>query len=154
MVYLGSNLDGANVLLFGGQRTNRLAAAIQQHQPFTVAGASPSDDLLEPGWKIGPCTFVGAGLGLVSLGPRPGEKHTGLAVTIAGTDSTGFKNALDSFISRLFETNSWQHQLPDFAVSGRGFHRNKGLAGLRELVAAGRYGDNWEYRDDASYMHC
>ena len=114
---------------------------------------------------------LGVGVGLVSLGPRPSETATscvgstsqepkepataqGLVVTVAGTDVRGFHAAVDLWTSRLFETNAWQHWLPEFAVTGPGYSPGGGLRGLGELHAAGWWGHLWDFREDAAYLRC
>ena len=63
---------------------------------------------------------------------------------------------VDMFHSNLFRTNSWQHRLPEWAVSGPAYTvagTSGGTSGQRDLgmLGAGYWGLQWEYRGDASY---
>ena len=88
---------GINVILFGGPKTNLLAAALSSHQPFQFDNTSDSGhQRLENGFAIGSCSYRGADIGLVALGPTASTGAPaigGLAVTIAGTSLKGFSNA-------------------------------------------------------------
>ena len=72
--------------------------------------------------------FKASGMGLVSLGPLPSKKASYLVATVAGTTVDGFDDAFAHMHSHLFDTNVWQHRLPDFLVSSR---RAPGLRGVK-----------------------
>lgn len=114
------------------------------------------------GFSVGPCNFTAIGVGLVSLGPLPHAvatndlgwgKSQGLAVTVAGTSLKGFDRAVELFQDRLFETNSWQHRMPEFVVAGPKYQVQQGHS-LDGIVSAGWWGNRWEFRDDSSVNHC
>ena len=171
----GSPESPRNLVLFGGVYSNSVARALAPQQPVRALEMSPEQASgrragrrrmrLEGGFGIGDCEFGADGTGLVSLGPRhqmvPEQcgaegagSDNGLVVTVAGTTLEGFDKAVELFRSHLFDTNSWQHRLPDYVVAGPGFVKGQGVRTLKGVVAAGYWGNRWEYRDDASFAEC
>jgi hypothetical protein len=148
--------------LLGGARTNSAARKLSSHQPFEFLDADGAVALLEGGFRLGSCNYAGKGYGLVSLGPRFAKEYAahahgvvqreaGLIVTIAGTTLNSFSNALEMFKSNLFVTNSWQHRIPEFIVSGPGYsHGQNAHTTLNGVLAAGWWGNHWEFRPETS----
>jgi serine/threonine protein kinase len=151
-----------NLILLGGARTNSAARKLSSHQPFEFLDADGAVALLEGGFRLGSCNYAGKGYGLVSLGPRFAKEYAahahgvvqreaGLIVTIAGTTLNSFSNALEMFKSNLFVTNSWQHRIPEFIVSGPGYsHGQNAHTTLNGVLAAGWWGNHWEFRPETS----
>ena len=77
-----------------------------------------------------------------------------LIVTVAGTTLSGFGSAVELLRSALFETNQWQHRVPDFVVAGPRYERGHLGLDLGGVLAAGYWGSRWEYREDAAYVSC
>ena len=74
---------------------------------------------------------------------------------VAGTTLGGFDKALELFRSDLFAPNSWQHRLPDFAVAGPAYAVRSGAhRSLTGVLAAGYWGNRWEYRPYAAFLSC
>ena len=77
---------------------------------------------------------------------------------VAGTTLGGFKKAIEMLRSNMFHTNSWQHRLPDFIVAGKEYKTSRGgVISLEGVLAAGYWGDHWEYLPNASASlngHC
>ena len=141
-----------NIILFGGKRSNYISRKMSF--PFRSITSSRKDEI-EGGFGIGMnCNFTGPGVGIVSLGTKP----LGLATMVAGTTLRGFKKAIEMLRSNMFHTNSWQHRLPDFIVAGKEYKTNRGgVISLEGVLAAGYWGDHWEYLPNASASlngHC
>ena len=163
-------LDGRNIVLWGGADTNILAGALALEQPIVqlqlekdaVQKASQNSRRIGGGFAVGGCTYTAEGTGLVSLGPVVRDNGTDgrLVVTLAGTTLGGFDKAVELFTSRLFDTNSWQHRLPEFVVAGPNFlAAQAGRVGGREdnlhgVVAAGYFDSGWGISTEASYVAC
>ena len=140
-----------NIILFGGKGSNYLSREISF--PFRSLSKLRKYEI-EGGFGIGTyCNFTGPDIGIVSLGSKPifdkGER--GLAVMVAGTTLGGFEKAVELFRSNMFHTNSWQHRLPDFIVAGTEYETgSRQIPSLEGVLAAGYWGDNWEYLENAS----
>ena len=164
-------LDGRNVVLWGGADTNGLARALAPEQPVVQleldkgaaqTTAKKKKKRIGGGFAVGGCTYTEEGTGMVSLGPvaRANGTDGRLVVALAGTTLGGFDKAVELFTSRLFDTNSWQHRLPEFAVAGPSFVAAKaGRMGgrednLRGVVAAGWFDSRWNVSTEASYVAC
>lgn len=166
----GGGSDLENVILWGGSDTNIVARALASEQPIlqleldegTVGQSSKNNQRIGAGFVVGECTYIDEGTGLVSLGPivRTNGTDGRLVVSLAGTTLDGFDKAVELFMSRLFDTNSWQHRLPEFVVAGPSFVASKnGLAddtedNLRGVMAAGYFDSHWNVSTVASYVAC
>ena len=144
-----------NLILLGGVRSNSLSRALASEQPFKTLqfDAANPRKRIEGGFEIGRCQFRAAGVGLVSLGPVA-RGAGGLVATIAGTTAAGFDRAMRLFRSRLFDVNSWQHRLPDWIVAGPSDGKSGQGGELQGVMGAGYWGNDWEYRPDASHLEC
>lgn len=157
--------DLQNVVLFGGATTNGLTRALAPEQPVVQLGLDDDDSeqkrRIEAGFAVGGCRYTDEGTGLVSLGPvlRNNVTDGRLVVILAGTTLEGFDKAIELFTSRLFDTNSWQHRLPEFVVAGPSFlvrtqRASSRADNLQGVVAAGYFDSNWDVSTDASYVAC
>jgi hypothetical protein len=59
----------------------------------------------------------------------------------------------------LFDTNSWQHRLPEFVIAGPSFlAQTERVSGrdenLRGVVAAGYFDNDWDVSAEGSYVAC
>lgn len=163
-------LDGRNVILWGGTDTNHLAHVLAPEQPIvqlglhkdTVQRISKQTRRIEAGFVVAGCTYTKEDSGLVSLGPvvRANGTDGRLVVTLAGTTLGGFDKAVELFTNRLFDTNSWQHRLPEFVVAGPRFvtataRLATGRAdNLRGVMAAGYFDSRWNVSTESSYVEC
>ena len=141
-----------NLIILGGPKSNSIVEKFDQPFHF-LSNNSDSSSPFEMGFRVGNCEYVGKGFGLVSLGPisREPKKNTGLLVTVAGSSIEGALNAFEIFKSNLFATNSWQHRIPEFIVSGPSYVRGRNShMSLEGVVAAGWWGNNWEYLNKSS----
>ncbi len=100
------------------------------------------------GITVGPCTFPVLQTGITFLTKTHSSK---LAFVIAG-DTQGMQDITEySFASNQALTRAaFTNMVPDFMVTGSEF-RWKGLGGM---VAAGYWGNEWEWRADISFMNC
>ena len=135
-----------NVILFGGKQSNSVSRSVLF--PFRSIRSKDIQSQIEGGFGISKhCSFTEPGVAIVSIGPRV----PGLAAIVAGTTLSGFDKAVELLRSNMFQTNSWQHRLPDFVIAGKGYKTGRGGAtSLAGVVAAGFWGDQWEYLPNAS----
>jgi pimeloyl-ACP methyl ester carboxylesterase len=136
--------QGYNIILFGDPASNAVTRqqSLDGHLPVKFGGGG------HRWFRLGPCKYSHPDDGVVTLAPWGGKK--GLLALVAGNSISGFHEALRNFRSDLFTTNSWQHRLPDYVVTGAE-SKWRGIAGLG---AAGYWGDDWEYRQDAGHVSC
>jgi hypothetical protein len=151
-----------NLVTFGGVSSNALARTLAAAQPVGAIeladGEAPTARRLEGGFHVGECAFTAAGTGVVALGPVP-HSDGRVVVSVAGSSLSGFGAAVELFQERLFETNSWQHRLPEYVVVGPGYVRRAQSAQRREvhnplkdILAAGYWGAHWEFRSEAAFV--
>ncbi len=150
-----------NLILLGGPHRNGVTRSLAGEQPWRFTDDDGADT---GGVAIGPCRWTETGIGWVSLGPgwhqhqdegADADGHrvrpAGMVVTLAGTSPSGFAKAVELFRSQLFVANRWQHRLPEWVVAGPGYRvASGGVASLRGVVAAGWWGDAWEFVPAAS----
>jgi len=106
-------------------------------------------------FQVGPCTFSDSEIGLLSTYPIS-NKNNGtppkLALIISGTDAIGTRNILELAFPTIppMTRSPFSNMIPDFIVTNKYF-KWKGTGGF---LAAGFWGNNWEYRTDIAYHIC
>jgi hypothetical protein len=115
-------------------------------------------------YQVAHCLLGPKGHSVVSLAPFPWESRKrrvetgdvqggaeeGVMVVVDGQDSRGFAGAADLFVDGLFDTNHWQHRQADYVLANHQY----GTLGVRAIVAAGYWGNKWEYVAESSYIDC
>lgn len=102
--------------------------------------------------RVGPCNFEGRGMGVASLLPVvsstiPAKQR--LALVLAGTDAAGLTSVVELATPTIppMVRSPFSNMLSDFVVTSREI-KSLGAGGI---VAAGYWGNSWEYRKDASF---
>jgi hypothetical protein len=62
-------------------------------------------------------------------------------------------SAVELFRSQLFETNSWQHRLPEYIVAGPEYVTGQ-PGSLQGVLAAGYWDNAWHFRSDSGFSKC
>ena len=137
-------IEGKNVILLGGPHVNRFAPTFINRTTLRARGAVQFSDL-SGALSLGGRAYAGASTGCVLFGAyRPfsgGELRGSLFVLLSGTDASGIEQAVKAFpVGPAME-------IPDFVVTGPSFAWQSSGG----ILAAGYWGNHWEYRADISY---
>lgn len=136
---LGETASSHNVVFVGGAKWNRWARKLLPTEP--------SIRVLQTGVVVGNCSFSGPGIGVAALVPITNGERLGLlldGVDIDGvTDIVGLATPTIPPMVRQPFTNT----LPDYLVTSASIRSN----GVGGLLAAGYWGNAWEFRQDTAY---
>ena len=157
-----------NFVLIGGPDENRLTAKLLQQQPTSppalAINGNGGNGGAAGGVRVGPCNFEGPGVGVAALLPAVSEDCSGgnwfscpttlspkqrLALVLAGSDAAGLASAVELATPTIppMVRSPFSNTLPDYVVTTREV-KSLGAGGI---VAAGYWGNGWEYRRDSSY---
>ncbi|KAJ1494144.1 hypothetical protein T484DRAFT_1878323 [Baffinella frigidus] len=109
-------------------------------------------------FSIGRCSFGGPGVGLTFTFPlndapanATGNVGGAIGMVVMGTDAAGLRDALSLGQPTIppMVRAPYTNMQPDFVVTGPDFAW-KGVGGI---LAAGFWGNEWEFAREASYTH-
>lgn len=133
---------GHNIVFVGGPLWNRWAKALLPQNGAVQA--------THRGVKLGPCWFSGSRLGVAALQPLVRGNGDQLGLLLDGSDLDGIKDMvwLGTPTIPPMVRQPFTNTLPDFVVSSRELRAR----GSGALLAAGFWGNEWEYRADVSFI--
>lgn len=118
---------------------------------------SSSGNILTP-FRVGPCRFDEPGIGIVFTimsgwdDSRDGSGTPRISLVFAGTDAVGLQNALKLAVPTIppMMRAPLTNAVPDFLVTGP----KLAARGSGGILAAGFWGNKWEWVEASSYARC
>ena len=139
-----------NIILFGGKRSNYISRKMSF--PFRSLQAHEKTRL-RWFWHGVNCNFTGPGVGIVSLG----QSHWGLLRWLLGLLFVASKKPLKCFDPTCFTRIVGNTAFQILLWLGKNTKQTGRVISLEGVLAAGYWGDHWEYLPNASASlngHC
>eukprot|EP00041_Stephanoeca_diplocostata_P021451 m.500089 g.500089 ORF g.500089 m.500089 type:complete len:980 (-) comp21830_c0_seq2:232-3171(-) len=143
-----------NVVFIGGHRWNRWARKfINTTDVATTARLAPPLRVDAGAIELGPCRFQGKGHGLLALVPIvalvAGDAVDALGLLVDGVDMDGLRDVVELATPTIppMVRQPYSNLLPDYVITSARV-RSEGAGGI---VAAGYWGNRWEFRPDVAY---
>jgi hypothetical protein len=148
-----------NLVLIGGPKDNTITRTILErgtHETLHPQHPHAHVEVINGSHvRIGPCHFHGTGYGVAAMVPVNADQVTTtstapqLALILAGVDGEGLAAVVELATPTIppMVRSPFSNTLPDYIVTSP-MVRSSGAAGI---VAAGYWGNSWEWRNDVSY---